>query len=590
MASDIDQCKFNETLNNVELTCVRNTDISPTQFMQLSQAMRKRNKQFHRGKPYWPVWKMQSYVSPHSHSHLVDIYKSSEERNLFSMIGGSINMSPCTGEWLPTQKQKTNSVHVLADEYVYSGDTDPLHVYDEVNIDFTLSSKISVWKCALATACVQSVGMRSGIRTTQLKHTMSRKYAQRRCSGETSMQEVSACRFPKAISARYKTVNALHSLDCSPVEVNILNVNMSRDIHSFIVQQRVLAAHCAMSRNLDDPAHDIVKPLLDRVTLNNSSATLDAFVNSVVNEQDFMSATALATDNKHVRSVPMRTFKTRKTVYNIEKNANTYHRKGTNVLNATQNIKPYSGRNIQLQLHPRSLNSSAVPLLALVEPLQQFGIQLFRSPTILMDVTLTQCKEFCTLISHSMITRTMNVFCELLCRSLCTYKYKHNRKLQMFIFRGIARRCLEKLFSSRDSYAHAGLFAMSSMTGRLYVKDDCEMVSRIYGTLDTVKMFAHRKANPLHTTDDVSFTSTPYRVDDSYFTELYTMEPKCRKRKAVHVQECEHAQRKYAKNENIGNTFRNIEGTLCTTRKRTKGFMSLMCTGTYQFANAMNPP
>ena len=301
-------------------------------------------------------------------------------------------------------------------------------------------------------------------------------------TGDMFLQEVSNSKDPMATWARYRTVENGLSLAVGPndVSVNTINVNMARGVHEHILLLRAIA--CYHEHN--NPSARVT-PLIEHFKVNNSSATVDTGFSSVKNELSFIHDCVNSSGNNNFNILPKAEFKAHKLVTPCTENSfPTYHKE-------TDMRKSIPIKGIEMQVHQRCLNCSAVSGMHLLQLVQQIIVDLLNhaySGHVSIDICLLNAKALCEKLSNSLIIPCLNDFCEILCRKLGTYRMTLSE--QMKTYNEQVAPILRKIFMSRDNYATSGTFATLSPQGsKLLSTNDSGIISHKYRSEETKELF-----------------------------------------------------------------------------------------------------
>lgn len=299
-------------------------------------------------------------------------------------------------------------------------------------------------------------------------------------SSEMFLQEVSNSRCPIATWARYRNVENTQSIATMPndVSINTINVNMPRGIHDHMLLLRSIVCH-HKSNNADTR----ILPLIEHFKLNNNSITVDSVLSCVGNEISFLDN--CVGNRMGFKILPKIEFRTYKLIVALDDVSSTYHKN-------TDARKSIPVKGLEMQVHPRCLNCSAISGRRLLEIMKKIMVDLMNCASvgkIKIDLCLVNAKALAEKLSYSLIMPCINDFCEFLCIFL---KTKHMTiHDQMKTFQDIVAPILRKMCISRDNYAMCGPFANLTPTGsRLLSLNDCEIISHKYGNEKTKHLFS----------------------------------------------------------------------------------------------------
>jgi len=311
----------------------------------------------------------------------------------------------------------------------------------------------------------------------------------------TFLHEVGNVVYPMGTWIRYKTVSTtrLPLSDAgfvnegkrlrrfNDLELNTLNINLTRGIYELINLVRIIIRYY----HSNNPNNRMVL-LLPQIKLFNTSITVDSIISSITNEASFTS-TSLWNKNKlcvkdnYLGLLPKKSFPTHMIVEPLQESMTPTNQPITR--RRTHNFKDINA--VELQVHPRSLNSSAIDGVRALHIVQKLYIRLLNSTKI--DLFLSNCKSLCELLSRSLISAIMNDFCEMLAWKLKT-RHK-SKKEQMEYFFYYKEKVFDKLWLSRNNYSQYGPFSIHPSSSRLLDKYDCELVSHKYKNPNTNKIF-----------------------------------------------------------------------------------------------------
>lgn len=307
----------------------------------------------------------------------------------------------------------------------------------------------------------------------------------------TFLHEVGNVVYPMGTWLRYKTVSStqLPLSDAgfiqegkrlrrfNDLELNTLNINLTRGIYELINFVRIIIRYY----HDNNPQIRMVL-IVPQIKLFNTSITIDSLISSVSNEASFTASSLWNKDTSNIQDnlilLPKKSFPTHMIVEPLNKNS---HHNVTR--RRTHNFKDLNA--VELQVHPRNLNSSAIDGVQALDVVKNLFIRLLNSTKI--DLFLANCKSLCELLSRSLISAIMNDFCEMLAWKLKTRQM--NRKMQMEYFLYFKEKVFNKLWLSRNNYSQYGPFSIHPCTSRLLDKYDCELVSHKYKNSNTNQIF-----------------------------------------------------------------------------------------------------
>lgn len=308
-------------------------------------------------------------------------------------------------------------------------------------------------------------------------------------SSEMFLQEVSNSRCPVATWARYRNVENGLNIATLPndVSINTINVNMPKGIHDHMLLLRAIACY-HKSNNLDTR----IVPLIDHFKLNNNSITVDSVLSCIGNEISFLdNCIGNRVGFKILPKIEFRTYKLIVPLDPIE-NSSTYHKN-------TDARKSIPVKGLEMQVHPRCLNCSAISGKRLLEIIKNIMVDLLNCAylgKIKIDICLVNTKALAEKLSYSLIMPCLNDFCEFLCNFLGTKKMTIYD--QMKTFTKTVAPILRKMFISRDNYAMCGPFAnLTPLGNRLLLVNDSEIISHKYRNAETKHLFSLLNENDI---------------------------------------------------------------------------------------------
>lgn len=310
----------------------------------------------------------------------------------------------------------------------------------------------------------------------------------------TFLHEVGNVVYPMGTWLRYKTVSTtrLPLSDAgfiyegkrlrrfNDLELNTLNINLTRGIYELINLVRIIIRYY----HSYNPKNRMVM-LIPQIKLFNTSITIDSVISSITNEASFTTESLWNKNKQCIKDnliiLPKKSFPTHIIVEPLKELTSTTNQPITR--RRTHNFKDINV--VELQVHPRSLNSSAIDGVQALHVVQNLFIRILNSSKI--DLFLANCKSLCELLSRSLISAIMNDFCEMLAWKL---KTRHKSKVeQMKYFFYYKEHVFDQLWLSRNNYSQYGPFSIHPNSSRLLDKYDCELVSHKYKNPNTNKIF-----------------------------------------------------------------------------------------------------
>lgn len=453
LARDVDDEELQTVMGELDNLCGPPTQNSPNKYMNLDRIIKKQREKitsYRNGKPFLCPFHINASVDTQSYYDTYVEYDKFMQEGCGYMVSDKIYHDTTKQQWVSDKPQECDASIMV-------------NTIDKIKVRsiFLSSANISRQYCLTGSSGVNN------------------KNNNKNC--DMFLQEVSDCRSPTATWARYRRVENSLSIAVSPndVCVNTINVNMPKGVHEHIVLQRIIAVHLTSN----NPKGARVVPLTEWHQTNNNSITLDTLFSAVTNSISFPNNQKR--DNQGFKILPKAEFRTSKLIIPCDKDDfSTYH-KNTDVRQS------YPVKGVEIQVHPRCVNCSAIAgtqLLVIIKPVLVDLLNMGSSGGIIIDICLVNAKAICERLSHSLISPTMNDFCEILCRRLGTYTM--NTHDQMKVFKNTVRPILRKIFMSRDNYALCGPFASSVPQGcRLLSINDTELISHKYKNTETEQLF-----------------------------------------------------------------------------------------------------
>ena len=314
----------------------------------------------------------------------------------------------------------------------------------------------------------------------------------------TFLHEVGSVVYPMGTWLRYKTVSTtqLPLSDAgfiyegnrlrrfNDLELNTININLTRGIYELINFVRIVIRY--HHRNNTNNRMVVIIP---QIKLFNTSITIDSIISSVTNEASF-TASSLWNKNKQCfkDNLVLLPKKSGKKPFPTNIIVEPLTESSIATTHPITRRRPHNDKGInavELQVHPRNLNSSAIDGVRALHVVKNCLIRLLNSVKI--DLFLSNCKALCELLSRSLISAIMNDFCELLAWKLETRHKSKTEQMEMFFY--FKEKVFDKLWLSRNNYSQYGPFSIHPCSSRLLDKYDCELVSHKYKNIDTNNIF-----------------------------------------------------------------------------------------------------
>lgn len=321
------------------------------------------------------------------------------------------------------------------------------------------------------------------------------------------LHEVGSVKNPYGTWSRYKTVttsvlplsnagyfvgsgNKIKYFD--DIEINTINVNLSRGIYELINFSRIVAKYNIYCSN----GSTRVIVLLPRIKVFNTSVTVDSIISSVQNEATFTSNCLWNDKNEKTNSSVRILQKDSFPSYKVVEIINPFHKGQDHSMTYRKRSSNNTIEAAEFQVHERSLNSSAIDGVHAKHILKNFFSRLLdpnRHNGAHVDIFSANCKSHLELLGCCLIPKPLNYLISFASWMIESRNLSYVEQMKLFHF--FKSDVLDRFFVSRNNYPQCGPFSIHPVTGRLFDKEDCELASMKYVNKETEEVFGIDEEN-----------------------------------------------------------------------------------------------